>query len=524
MGWKLLPVARDKKPLIMDWVNAASDDAEQIMEWFERWPDANLGLATGRRSGVYVVDVDKKNDGPSRWQELLDRHGETSTATSMTGGGGFHLFFEAPPFELPNSTGRLASGIDTRGDGGYVVLPPSVHESGKTYEWSSWVKTRPLPNWISDAVRQPMPKSRPLTTGGIVEGVRNDTLARYAGALRNVGAGRDSIEAALSAINDATVDPPLPEREVRLIAKSISRYAPGEARGDALVVLDDERKWVEYTGLELANLPEPEVTWVVPWIAAKGTVTMLAGEWKTAGKTTLLISAVRSALRGEHFLGKPTRRSPVVYLYEGPVDEFNQNDFARQLHHEDFHLVPQDENTGRSWQETIEYATARCIELGAELLVIDTKTAWLDQEKDEENQSGFARQAMNMLAEAKLAGIAVVVAAHPTKAGGDLSKMVAGSGQWAASAGRQVGLWLYERWTTPAESSRPTADKAGETTCRERSSSGTEKPTPTRCSEQWTTSAPTTRRNTGRQTSSSWSPSSQTSQGSRTSNSSQKRR
>jgi hypothetical protein len=106
--------------------------------------------------------------------------------------------------------------------------------------------------------------------------------------------------------------------------------------------------------------------------------------------------------------------------------------------------VPQDENAGRSWAETIEYAERRCLELPASWLVIDTKTAWMSGEGEEENQAGFARAAMNALAQLKLQGVAITVAAHPTKTAASLAKMVAGSGQWAAAAGRQVGLWAHQ--------------------------------------------------------------------------------
>ena len=452
LGWKLIPVGLNKVPLVQDWPNAATDDADQIMDWLTRWPTANLGVVTGQRSGIYVVDIDQRNDGATQWEELLYVHGEVPTATSHTGGGGFHLFYSAPPFELANSTGRLAPGVDTRGDGGYVVLPPSVHASGEPYEWVQWMRPRELPTWIADAVRRPSAVERTDANdqrASIGEGVRNDTLSRFAGALRNVGADRESIEAALLGINEVAVDPPLGDREVRAIAKSISRYEPAQMRPD-LLPSQDEREWIEYSGLDLAALPEPEVKWVLPLIAAKGVVTILTGEWKTAGKTTLLISAVNQTLTGDTFLGEPVRKSPVLYLYEGPADEFNQNDFTYQLHHRDFHLVPQDENSGRGWAEAIEYATNRCLALGAELLVIDTKTAWLGHGGDEENHSGFARQAMNMLAVAKLAGIAIIVAAHPTKnATGSLANMAAGSGQWAASAGRLVGLWAHEDVSDP---------------------------------------------------------------------------
>jgi Bifunctional DNA primase/polymerase, N-terminal/Primase C terminal 1 (PriCT-1)/AAA domain len=447
LGWKVFPVLADKTPYIKDWPNLATDDPCQIERWWRQWPVAGIGLACGHRSGIYVVDIDKSHDGIASWKALEARYGDVYAMTSRTGGGGLHLFFKMPSFELRNTAKKLGPGIDTRGDGGYVVLPPSAHQSGSEYEWVHWQRPARLPRWIVDELRQP---DRREEIGGISSGERNATLASYAGALRNVGADRDTLEAALLAINETVVVPTLPNREVRAIAKSISRYTPGLVREEQRADVEEgESKWVVYNGLQLAELPDQDVTWVLPRIAAAGIVTMLSGEWKTAGKTTLLISGAKEVLTGGTFLGEPVAQSPVVYLYEGPASEFNQNDFAYQLHHPDFWLVPQDENMGKGWIEAVEFATSRCLELGARLLVIDTKTAWLTQDGEEENQSGFARKAMNMFAEARLEGIAVVVAAHPTKVSTSLSKMVAGSGQWAAAAGRQVGLWAHQGVTEP---------------------------------------------------------------------------
>ena len=92
----------------------------------------------------------------------------------------------------------------------------------------------------------------------------------------------------------------------------------------------------------------------------------------------------------------------------------------------------------------MDEATGKCLDVGAELLIVDTKAAWLGGVDDQDNQASHARSSMNLFAEAKLNGIAVIVAAHPTKdATASLARMVAGSGQWAASAGRMVGLWVH---------------------------------------------------------------------------------
>ena len=452
LGWKVFPVGADKKPLIRDWPNAATDDQGQIREWWGRWPEAGIGLVCGQRSGVYVVDIDSRHEGTASWQDLVFTHGEPLTMQSRTGGGGYHLFFSTPSYELGNSAGRLGPGIDTRGDRGYVVLPPSPHASGATYEWVQWRRPQLLPRWISEGLRERREPREEI--GSIERGERNNTLTSFGGALRNVGADREAIEAALAAINDVAVDPPLPDRDVRVIAKSVSRYEPGEVfrlpRGEAAAQEDDGREWVWYNGLELADLPDPVVEWVLFPLVARGSVTLLTGQWKTAGKTTLLVSGVNAVLHGHDFLGDPARQSPVVYLYEGPPDEFRQNDHASQLYHPDFHLCPQDENMGRTWAEAVDEATAKCLDVGAELLIVDTKAAWLGGVDDQDNQASHARSSMNLFAEAKLNGIAVIVAAHPTKdATASLARMVAGSGQWAASAGRMVGLWVHADVSDP---------------------------------------------------------------------------
>ncbi len=135
------------------------------------------------------------------------------------------------------------------------------------------------------------------------------------------------IEAALAAINDVAVDPPLPDRDVRQIAGSVGRYAPGEVfrlpRGESAGRAGEvgDREWVWYNGLELKDMPDPVVEWVLFPLVARGSVTLLTGQWKTAGKTTLLLSGVDAVLHGHDFLGDPVRQSPVVYLYEGPPDE-----------------------------------------------------------------------------------------------------------------------------------------------------------------------------------------------------------
>ena len=162
-GWAIFPLQpRDKKPLTSNGFKAATTDPKIIREWWAKTPDANIGLDCGK-SGLVVIDLDKRGDrdGFAEWADLVARqHLPTETYTSLTGGGGRHLLFRAPAgVEIKNSAGKLAPGIDVRGVGGYIVLPPSIHPSGKPYEWADpFTPIEPLPEaLITPLLAEPDP-------------------------------------------------------------------------------------------------------------------------------------------------------------------------------------------------------------------------------------------------------------------------------------------------------------------------------------------------------------------------------
>jgi len=124
-----------KHPRIREWQKHATTDDTAIRRWWSRWPSANVCLATGRKSGLIVVDVDPRHDGEASLAALSETHCEFSeTPTVRTGGGGLHFFFQCPDQGIPNRVGILP-GIDIRGDGGFVVAPPSLHISRQVYQW-----------------------------------------------------------------------------------------------------------------------------------------------------------------------------------------------------------------------------------------------------------------------------------------------------------------------------------------------------------------------------------------------------
>ena len=124
-----------KTPLTYNGFWDATTDPRRVEIWWDRWPYANVGVPTGERSGLLVLDVDPRDGGPQSLVALERAHGPLPrTARARTGGGGVHVYFRYPAGEeVRNSAGRLGPGLDVRGEGGYVVAPPSRTRSA--YDW-----------------------------------------------------------------------------------------------------------------------------------------------------------------------------------------------------------------------------------------------------------------------------------------------------------------------------------------------------------------------------------------------------
>lgn len=225
-----------KHPRIKDWQNQATTDPQQIIKWWTQSPDANIGIVTGKKSGLVVLDVDPRHGGDETLAELEKIYGPLpETIESLTGGGGRHILFSHPGGEVPNLAGSIGSGLDLRGDGGHIVAPASLHSSGKTYEWEAShhpdeTKLAPLPDWMLDLIRNNKRSSAGPNNGQsdqITEGMRNSALTSVAGSLRKYGLALTGIEAALKTFNEGWCEPPLPEKEIINISNSIGKKPVG---------------------------------------------------------------------------------------------------------------------------------------------------------------------------------------------------------------------------------------------------------------------------------------------------------
>ena len=226
-----------KHPMIIRWPEKASADEGVIRFWWKRWPEANVGLVTGAVSGLVVLDVDVRHDGHFSLAELEDQHGALPvTVEAETGSGGRHLFFRHPGRRIPNSAGLLGKGLDIRGDGGYIVAPPSLHASGRRYTWDpslhpANVEPAKLPQWMLKLLASPGKAPAPqgsngplsdLAFGEAQKGQRNTNLARLAGHLLRCHVDPFVAVGLLKAWNLQQCHPPLEEEELMRTIDSIA--------------------------------------------------------------------------------------------------------------------------------------------------------------------------------------------------------------------------------------------------------------------------------------------------------------
>ena len=256
-GWPVLPVHTvtavgcscrnaecqniGKHPRTPHGVKDATTDEKTITAWFKKWPYANIGIATGMESGLVVLDIDPRHDGKNSLRKLREKYGALpNTLRVRTGGGGLHIYFRHPGDQsIKNVTGiRDYPGLDLKADGGYVVAPPSIHQTRKKYEFrhpqnQTKLHVAQLPASLKDLVCQRSHRSildidTPSSSKIFREGERNARLASEAGRLLRNGHSAHMMRKVLLAMNREECEPPLPPSEVRSIAKSISRYAASD--------------------------------------------------------------------------------------------------------------------------------------------------------------------------------------------------------------------------------------------------------------------------------------------------------
>lgn len=226
-----------KQPLV-SWRDYQKKRAtpDEVRAWFEKWPNANVGIVTGQISNLVVLDIDRAHHGEDSLADMETRHGPLpETVTALSGGGGRHFYFAASADPVPlRSRVGIAPGIDVRAEGGMVVAPPSHHPSGGRYCWirapEEGGTVAVMPRWLVNWIRNPQMHRghgvqhwRRIAQDGVREGERNSTIASFTGHLLWCGVDFEVIRELMLCWNRVRATPPLDDDEVLRTVESIRR-------------------------------------------------------------------------------------------------------------------------------------------------------------------------------------------------------------------------------------------------------------------------------------------------------------
>src|SRR5258707_910875 len=372
-GWRVFPLhsiqsgacscgrkdcsSAGKHPRTRNGVKDATLDAGQIASWWATWSAANIGIATG--SGLYVIDVDCAKGGTL--ESLLDLGitGCMWTLSAQTGSGGYHLYLSTEQ-ALSNTAGKLAAWVDTRGEGGYVVAPPSRNQHGR-YIWYNSQPMQPMPEALLARLRDPARSSSTQATTGRTRKEQTSDQARLAdqkagatqGAVVTPAAGAQSTQTALDAAASVAKEARntylagmagrfrgqgLNASEIcaLVVALNEARYGAGRHPQGPLSLEELKRtifksvaRWQEECGLLASRLPEieqlsdlmareiPPPVWLVKGMLCEG-LSVIAGKPKLGKSWLVLALALTIALgneKGGLALGRyPVEQAGVLYL------------------------------------------------------------------------------------------------------------------------------------------------------------------------------------------------------------------
>jgi len=413
-GFSIIPLKpRDKIPLIPSWTEFQVEraDREQLGEWWRTWPNANIGVLTGSISGgTYVIDT----DSPEAATAIKPILGDMSEVGISATGKGFHLWYWHGGEALNNKAG-IRPQIDFRGDGGYVVAPPSIHSSGKHYEWVKPINghLRPLPQEFLDllaagsqanAARVKFDTAAALN--GIPEGGRDQAIFKLAAKLRGADV---PYEVALELCEQAAANCNPPFREARRKVDQAYKYSPGHGNNSIAPPIEDPSFWpMPLTMKDFLAQKFDEHIWIWDRIIPFGEVAMLCGEPR-AGKTTMALNLALAISRGVPFLKRATMRNRCLYVAidNSPRDMKIICDQIGCTDNDDVQI-----HVGKIPARAIDWCLDLAVKVAAKFIVIDTLERFF--ERHDINKPDFAKAMYPLDLEIKKLGITPIYIHHAT--------------------------------------------------------------------------------------------------------------
>lgn len=424
--WHVFPCTpRGKRPLTDNGLNDATRNPDTIRAWWNRWPNANIGIALAP-SHLCVIDVDGPEGIPAYHELNLP-----PTLTVTTGRGTHHYYAGNAP------TAILAPKLDLRGDGAYVIAPPSIHETGVLYTADKTDVHTLTPLQTARLRKQARPEGAkaPPVADVIPSGERNQALASMAGTMRRRGMSQAEILAALTQANKDRCNPPLRSDEVEAIAASIGRYTPADQPKTTPPTTS-----AAWEPLDLVTLGDkPRVPPELGGLIYTNRRHLLSGE-SESGKSWLAFCIAADELNNNH---------GVVWVdldYMGAQDILER---LRQLGCTDQQIrdrfafyQPEGPLTGGS----LEAVTELIQRTDARLVVIDAFTGFCALHGLKPNDGIDIEAAYRLMQPLCDQGCAVIILDHVVKDPGSRGRYAAGSERKLSGADVAIGFTLIEHY------------------------------------------------------------------------------
>ncbi len=431
-GLSIIPVRSDKKPTITSWkeYQERKPTEEEIQKWFSDSTVTGIAVITGKISGVVVIDCEKDFD-----YSLVDF---PETVVSRTGGGGKHFFFRYPKnIKVGNKT-RFLPNADVRGDGGYVLVPPSLHYSGGSYEWEKEFDREnltDLPEWFLKESSQPNIKPRVVS---VAEGQRNRTATEIIGKLvaHLPESDWDSVALPLLEAWNETNIPPMGIDELQRVYTSIT-----------------EREQRKHTSSfkpisfrELQSLSSQKTDWLVEDLFPSGSVNILSG-YPASYKTWLLLHIALCVSKGVPVFGKfQVKQGKVLVVDEENIHKLLCERLSKLGVSEDSDMkLSVYAGLKLDSKHTIEALRAYIQKEKISLVTIDSLVRIHDKEENDAKQISDLFASLRKLSDT---GVTVIITHHnrkPSVGKSSISHDLRGSSDILASADGHIAVSRKEK-------------------------------------------------------------------------------